>query len=374
MAQTDYYKVLGVERSASDTDIKHAYRRLAMRYHPDKHKGDKESERKFKEINEAFNVLADKEKRKTYDAYGHAGINGTGTNGFSNFGDMGDVFSSFKDIFGGSGDAFGDIFSGGRSQRRGEDMQIKADISFEDAFNGCKKELVIPVKEKCDKCGGNGAKNGTAIKDCLRCGGSGTMVSNRGFLQVQQTCSSCRGQGKIIEEICSICRGYGTETKNKKISLDIPAGIDDNNKMVLHGEATAGNMSPGDIYVWINIKPHPLFDREGADLICKTPIDIFDAILGCKIELPTPRHKVAVKIPPGTQNGKILRLRGEGMPRLNSKSIGDILVQIKIETPINLSTRQKEMIEELKKSITEDKINHSPNIYSWKDKLRSLFN
>ena len=379
MAQTDYYKILGVERNASASTIKNAYRRLAMKYHPDKHKGDKESETKFKEINEAYTVLNDQEKKNAYDNYGHAGVNGGGGNsggGFSSE-DLGDIFGNFRDIFGGGGDAFsgafGDVFGGGQQSRRGADMQYKLSISFMEAFNGCKKEFTIPVAEACDKCNGNGAKDGTALKDCLRCGGTGTMVSSRGFLQVQQPCSSCHGRGKIIEEACPSCNGKGAKSKNKNISLNIPAGINDSDKMVIRGEATAGNLQPGDVYVWINIKAHPLFHREGPDLLCEMPIDIFDAILGCSIELPAPRHKVAVKIPAGTQNGKILRLRGEGMPRLNSKSSGDIMVQIKVETPVNLNTQQKEMIQELKDDVSKDKINHSPNTSSWKDKLKSLF-
>lgn len=376
MPQLDYYKVLGVEHDASLTDIKNAYRRLAMKYHPDKSKGDKENEKHFKEINEAFSVLGDKEKREKYDAFGHQGINGGGPGGqwsgdFSNFSDLGGIFES---VFGGGQNPFGQAFrSRERRQSRTPDMQYKIDIPFEEAYDGSTKEITVKVQENCKDCKGNGAKDGTAIKDCLRCGGSGVMISSSGFMQVQQTCNECRGSGKIIEEECPNCHGGGTIGKDKKIEFKVPAGINDGDKVVLRGEATHGDLTPGDIYIWVNVKPHSLYDRDGADLHCYMPVDVFDAILGCEIELPTMKGKVSVKIPPGTQNDKMLRLRGEGMPRLNSSQHGDILVVIKVETPVNLSKKQTEMIRKLGDGMDADDINHSPDTSNWKDKIKSFF-
>ena len=374
MAQLDYYKVLGVERDASEANIKQAYRRLAMKYHPDKSKGDKENEKRFKEINEAFSVLGDKKKRQQYDNFGHQGLNGGGHQWSGNFSDLGGLGDIFGEMFGGDSSPFGDAFgSRQRGPSRAPDQQYRISISFMDAYTGSKKNIKVNVHDNCGHCKGNGAKDGTAIKDCLNCGGTGVRVSSSGFMQVQQTCPRCRGEGKIIEERCATCNGQGTKEREKNIEVKIPAGVNDGDKIVLRGESTYGQLSPGDIYIWVSVKPHSLFERRAADLHCSMPIDIFDAIIGCEIKLPTMKGKVAVKIPPGTQNGKVFRLRGEGMPRLNSSQYGDIMVKVKVETPINLSKKQLEMIRNIKEGLDNDKVDHSPTTSGWKDKLKSLF-
>lgn len=374
MAKQDYYEALGVERNASAESIKNAYRRLAMKYHPDKNKGDKAAEKKFKEMNEAFSVLGDAEKRKQYDAFGHQGVNGggAGTGGFSDFNDLGDIFDS---VFGGNSGGFSDVFGGGRRrQQRANDLQYKVNIKFIEAYSGCEKQINIQIHDTCSECKGNGAKDGTAIKSCARCGGKGVTVSGNGFMQLQQTCMSCGGRGSVIEETCRTCNGGGTKMRSKSLEVKIPAGINDGDKLVLRSEATQGDLVPGDVYIWVNIEPHFLYERNGSDLYCSMPVDVFDACLGSKIELPTMSGKrVAVNIPSGSQNGKILRLRNEGMPRLGKSGHGDILVEVKIETPVNLSKKQTELVQELKTNLNKDKVNHSPNSQSWKDKLKSLF-
>ncbi|MCH9664839.1 MAG: molecular chaperone DnaJ [Gammaproteobacteria bacterium] len=381
MATSDYYKTLNVERDATAKSIKDAYRRLAIKYHPDKNKGDKDSEQRFKEINEAFSVLSDTEKRQQYDAYGHQGANGGSGGGFGgggaqwsgDFSDLGDVFDS---VFGrNAGGGFGGGFGGGeRRKQRANDQQYKVSIEFAEAYSGSSHKAKIHVHDTCNDCKGNGAKGGTALKDCLRCGGEGVMISNNGFMQMQQTCTSCRGQGKIIEEKCDNCNGGGTKMRQKVVEVKIPAGINDGDKMVLRGEATEGDLIPGDVYVWVNVKPHFLYEREGSDLYCSMPVDVFDASLGSKIEIPTMSGKrVAINIPAGSQNGKVLRLKGEGMPRLGKSGHGDILVEVKVETPVHLSKKQIALIEELQASFIKDKVDHSPNTQSWKDKIKSLF-
>ncbi|MBE8181909.1 MAG: molecular chaperone DnaJ [Candidatus Portiera sp.] len=372
MAQLDYYKTLRVERDASAESIKKAYRRLAIKYHPDKNQGDKEAEKKFKEMNEAFSVLGDAEKRQKYDSFGHQGVNGGGSSDYSNFNDLGDIFDS---VFGGKAGNFSDVFGGGRRrQQRANDLQYKINLEFEDAYKGCEHTFNIQVHDTCNECKGNGAKDGTSVKNCTRCGGKGVTISGNGFMQLQQTCSSCGGRGSIIEETCRSCNGGGTKMRSKSLQVKIPAGINDGDKMALRSEATHGDLVPGDVYVWINVKPHFLYERNGSDLYCSMPVDVFDASLGSKIELPTMSGKrVKVNIPAGSQNGKILRLRGEGMPRLGKSGQGDILVEVKVETPVNLSKKQIELVNELKSNLNQDKVNHSPNSQSWKDKLKSLF-
>lgn len=376
MATSDYYKTLNVERDATAKSIKDAYRRLAIKYHPDKNKGNKDSEQHFKEINEAFSVLGDAEKRQQYDAYGHQGANGGGGGGaqwsgnFSDFGDLGDVFDS---VFGRN--AGGGGFGGGeRRKQRAHDLQYKVNIEFAEAYSGSSHTAKIQVHDTCNDCKGNGAKGGTAIKDCLRCEGEGSTIRDNGFMRMQQTCTSCRGQGKIIEEKCSNCNGGGTKMRQKVIKVKVPAGVNDGDKLVLRGEATDGDLIPGDVYVWVTVKPHFLYNRDGNDLYCSMPVDVFDASLGSKIELPTMSGKrVAINIPAGSQNGKILRLKGEGMPRLGKSGNGDILVEVKVETPVHLSKKQIALIEELQASFIKDKVDHSPNTQSWKDKIKSLF-
>ena len=368
MAKRDYYDVLGIDKNADDKQIKKAYKRLAMKHHPDRNTGDKQTaEKQFKEIQKAYAVLSDPQKRQVYNQFGHAGVDGSaGAGGFG----AGSPFSS-----GGFGDIFGDIFGGGQQQQdnRGSDLRYNLEIDLKAAAQGSTVKIRIPKHEACDTCSGTGAKPGTSVKTCNTCGGHGQVQVQQGFFAVQRPCSDCAGSGQKITNPCSTCRGKGLVRKQKTLSVKIPAGVDNGNRIRLGGEGEAGVRGgpSGDLYVEIHIKKHNIFQREGGDLYCEVPIDFATAALGGSIEVPTLSNKLKLKIPAGTQTGKLFRLKGKGITAIRHSSIGDLLCQIKVETPVNLSKKQKALLAEFSDSC--DKKQH-PESNSFFSKMRLFFN
>lgn len=351
----DYYDVLGVNKNASETEIKKAFRKLAIQYHPDKNPGDHTAEEKFKEATEAYEVLSDAQKRAQYDQFGHAGLAGNGFSGggFGGFGagsPFGDIFSDiFGDIFGGSG--------GRRTQgRRGDDLLYNLEIQFEEAAFGTEKKIDVPFAKRCATCNGSGARPGTEPKICPTCRGAGQVRYQQGFFSVSKSCTHCKGEGKVVENPCPDCNGRGSVKDTKALSVKVPAGVETGSRLKLTGEGGQGVKGGpnGDLYVAITVKEHPIFLREDDNVICEIPISFAQAALGCEIEVPTLDGKVAMKIPDGTQSGKIYRLRGKGIQSLQGYGRGDQMVVVKVETPTNLTTRQKEILEEFARISGED--------------------
>ncbi|MBS4026479.1 MAG: molecular chaperone DnaJ [Clostridia bacterium] len=347
MTKRDYYEILGVSRDADEAELKKAYRKMARQYHPDVNPGDNEAEAKFKEISEAYAVLSDPEKRRQYDQFGHAGANGQGFGGFDGGG-----FGGFDDIF--------DMFFGGggrnrRSPRRGSDLQLTINITFEEAAFGVERDVEIPRTEKCHHCDGSGAEPGTRAENCPTCKGSGktTVIQSTPFGRFQQvkTCASCQGTGKIIKNRCKECGGAGTVRKKRKIHLRIPAGVDTGSRMHLAGEGEAGSLGgpPGDLYVVMDVLPHETFVRKGNDVLVEYPISFVEAALGTEVQVPTLEGKVKLKIPEGTQTGTMFRLKGKGIPRVNGYGKGDQHVKILVVTPTDLTQNQKDLLEEFAK-------------------------
>ncbi len=357
MAKKDYYEVLGVIKSASPDEIKKAYRKLALKYHPDRNKGDKTAESKFKETSEAYHVLSDKERRANYNQFGHAAFEGTGgRGGFSNF----DFTGAFSDIFG--SDIFDDFFEGfggtrGTRRRRssdfrGADLRYDLSISLEDAYNGKKQEINFSSSDKCETCDGYGAEPGSKPISCSACGGQGQVRSNQGFFTIQQTCPECAGSGEQISSPCKECRGIGKKQSQKKIFTNVPKGVDDGTRIRLSGKGEAGikGAGNGDLYIFVSIKPHSIFKRSEENLFFEFPISLANAALGATIEAPTiDGGKAKVKIPAGTQNGKQFRLRGKGMPMMRNKNYGDLYIQAITEVPVSLTKEQKNLLEQFKK-------------------------
>ncbi|PLX92724.1 MAG: molecular chaperone DnaJ [Desulfuromonas sp.] len=347
MAKRDYYEVLGVNRNASEAEIKKAYRRLAVKYHPDKNPGNKEAEETFKEVSEAYAVLVDNQKRATYDQFGHAGMDGRGGGGFSSGGFGG---SPFEDIF---GDIFGDIFSGGGSSRRGrgqrgDDLRYNLEVTFEEAAFGTEKSVKIPRHHSCEACGGSGAKAGTSPTTCSTCNGMGQVRYQQGFFQMTRPCPDCGGSGTQIQDPCPECRGTGRVKAKRNLSLKIPAGVETGTRLKLSGEGESGvhGGPAGDLYVVITVAEHPIFKRDGRSVICEIPISFVQAALGCELEVPTLDGKVKLKVPSGTQSGKVLKLAGKGISDIHGYRRGDQLVVLRVETPTQLTGRQKELLEE----------------------------
>lgn len=353
--QRDYYEILGVSRNATIDEIKSAYRKLAMKYHPDRNRNDPSAEEKFKEITEAYEVLSDPEKRAIYDKYGKAGLNGAGFGsqgfGYKAYTDFSDIFGDFTDIF---EEIFGHSFrfSGGEYNKRGSDLRYNLEIDLEDAALGKEITIEIPRNETCDECGGSGAKKGTRPQICPLCQGSGRVRTMQGFFSITSTCPQCKGTGKIIREYCPKCNGEGVVQRKRKINVKIPPGVENGSKIRMKGEGEAGPNGgpPGDLYIVTYIKKHPIFERQGDDLVIKVSIPITLAILGGEIEVPLiDGKKVKLKIPAGTQSNQIFRIRGKGMPIMGTSNRGDQLVIVDIQVPQRLSNRAKELIKELEK-------------------------
>ena len=379
MSKRDYYEVLGVAKSASDGDIKMAYRKLAMKYHPDRNQGDKakEAEEQFKECKEAYEMLSDPQKRAAYDQYGHAGVdpNMGGGGGFGGGQPFGDAF----------GDIFGDIFGnmGGRQQRagpqvfRGSDLRYTMEIDLEDAAKGKVTQIRVPNWDECDVCHGSGAEAGTKAETCPTCKGQGQVRMSQGFFSVQQTCPKCHGMGQHIPNPCKKCNGQGKVKSQKTLEVTIPAGIEDGMRIRNSGKGEPGvNGGPaGDLYVEIHIKRHNVFEREGTDLHCTIPLAFTKAALGGEIEVPTLHGKASMNIPEGTQTGQRFRLRGKGMPHVRSAStVGDLYVHVELEVPVKLSAEQKQLIEQLEESLNSNRDKHNPKAQGWFDKVKGFFN
>jgi molecular chaperone DnaJ len=373
MAKRDYYEVLGVNRDADEEAIKKAYRRLAMKFHPDRNPGDKSAEEKFKEAKEAYEVLCEPERRAAYDRYGHAGVDpsmgaGAGMGGAG--------FGGFAEAF---GDIFGDIFGQGRSNRssvyRGADLRYNLDVTLEQAAHGTESKIRIPTWEGCDTCGGTGAKPGTKPVTCTTCNGHGQVRMQQGFFSIQQTCPKCHGQGKIIAEPCPTCHGVGRLKKQKTLSVKIPAGVDEGDRIRLAGEGEPGvnGGPPGDLYVQIQVKPHPVFQRNGDDLHCEMPVSFAVAALGGEIEIPTLDGSAKIRVPSETQSGKVFRLRSKGIKGVRSQAPGDLLCHVVVETPVNLTERQKELLREFEEISQVDSDRHNPRAKSWMDKVKEFF-
>ena len=376
----DYYEVLGVPKNASEDEIKKAYRKLAMKYHPDRNQGDaaKEAEAKFKEAKEAYEMLSDGDKRAAYDQYGHAGVDpnmrggpGGGAEGFGGFAEaFGDIFG---DIF---GQARGGGGRGGRQVYRGSDLSYAMEITLEEAAKGKDAQIRIPSWDECETCHGTGAKPGTQAKTCTTCHGQGVVQMRQGFFSVQQTCPHCRGSGKIIPEPCATCHGQGKVKKQKTLEVRIPAGIDDGMRIRSAGNGEPGTNGgpPGDLYIEIRIKKHAIFERDGDDLHVEVPVSIARAALGGEIDVPTLDGKAAIDIPEGTQAGKQFRLRGKGIKGVRSSYPGDLYCHIAVETPVKLTEHQRKLLRELDESLKKGGAKHSPSEESWADKLKGFFN
>jgi len=367
MSKRDYYEVLGVEKGANEEELKKAYRKMAVQYHPDRNPGDKVAEDKFKEINEAYQVLSDPQKRGAYDQFGHAGLGGMGGGGFDpGFGSFTDIFDNlFSDIFGGGG-------GGGRGQRGGVDLRYQLQIAFEEAAFGVEKKIQFEKESSCETCQGSGAKAGTKPKACRQCKGTGQVRFNQGFFVLTRTCTSCSGRGETIDEKCGTCRGNGRIKKKTEVAVKIPAGIDSGQRLRLKGEgeiAAPGGIA-GDLYVEVVVQDHPLFRRENEHIVLEMPISLVQAALGADMEVPTLGGATQLKVPAGTQTGELFRLKGKGIRRLNGTGFGDQVVRVHVEVPQKLTRRQRELLEEFER---EGSIDSQPGVSSFAKKFREIF-
>ncbi len=372
MSKRDYYEILGVPRNAPEAELKKAYRRLAMKYHPDRNPNDKTAEAKFKEAKEAYEVLTDPQKRSAYDQFGHAGVDpamAAGAGGFHAGGGFADIF----------GDVFGDIFGGGGRRgsqaHRGADLRYHLELSLEQAVRGTEVRIQVPTLEPCETCHGSGTKPGTSAVNCTVCGGYGQVRMQQGFFSIQQTCPNCRGAGKVITQPCAQCHGQGRVKHTKTLSVKVPAGVDEGDQIRLAGEGEAGekNGPPGDLYVQISLKPHPLFKREQDDLYSEIPVSFATVALGGEVEVPTLEGRANLKIPPETQSDKIFRLRGKGVKNVRTGHVGDLYCRIAVETPVKLTKRQRELLQELDASLRQAEARHNPREQSWLDKVKGFF-
>ncbi|CAH6918391.1 chaperone protein DnaJ [Vibrio chagasii] len=351
MSKRDFYEVLGVSRDASERDIKKAYKRLAMKFHPDRNQGDESAADKFKEVKVAYEILTDPQKKAAYDQYGHAAFEQGGMGGGGFGGGQGD----FGDIF---GDVFGDIFGGGRrgggQQRaqRGSDLRYNMELTLEEAVRGVSKEIEVPTLVECDTCDGSGAKKGSSAQTCGTCHGHGQVQMRQGFFAVQQTCPTCNGKGKIIKDPCNSCHGQGRKQKTKTLNVKIPAGVDTGDRIRLSGEGEAGEQGApaGDLYVQVHVKEHNIFERDGNNLYCEVPVSFSMAALGGEVEVPTLDGRVNLKVPEETQTGRMFRMRGKGVKGVRGGGVGDLIVKLVVETPVKLSSRQKELLREFEET------------------------
>ncbi len=368
MSKRDYYEVLGVDRNAGDDELKKAYRRLAMKFHPDRNLDDAEAEEQFKEVKEAFEVLGDARKRQAYDQFGHAGVDPSAGGGGAGGAGFGDIFDS----------VFGDIFGGGRGGSRayrGADLRYDLDLSLEDAVAGTEIKIRVPTLIDCEACDGKGSRSGRAPTSCATCGGVGQVRMQQGFFSVQQTCPKCRGTGSVISDPCQSCSGSGKARGHKTISVKVPAGVDNGDRIRLSGEGEPGQSGgpAGDLYVNVVVQSHPLFTRDGTDLNCEVPIDFVSAALGGELEVPTLEGRVMLKIPPETQTGKMFRLRGKGVRSVRGGGVGDLICAVAVETPVNLTKEQKELLKQLSDSLSGGGDKHNPKATSWLDGVKKFF-
>ncbi|SNC64972.1 molecular chaperone DnaJ [Polynucleobacter victoriensis] len=373
----DFYDILGVARNATDDEIKKAYRKLAMKYHPDRNPDSKEAEGKFKEAKEAYEMLSDPQKRAAYDQYGHAGVDPN----MGGFGGGGQGFGSFSDAF---GDIFGDIFGGGGARGgrggpqvyRGADLRYSMEITLEEAAHGHETQIRVPSWSNCDSCGGDGAEPGSKVETCTTCHGAGQVRVAQGFFSMQQTCPRCSGSGKYIPKPCKKCHGAGKIKSQKTLEVKIPAGIDDGMRIRSSGNGEPGvNGGPsGDLYVEVHIKEHPVFQREGEDLHCEMPISFIDAALGGEIEVPTLSGKASFDVPEGTQSGRVFRLRSKGIKSLRTALPGDLYIHVQVETPVKLNETQKDLLRKFDESLKSGGSKHSPQQKGWLDRVKDFFN
>ena len=376
MSKRDFYELLGVDRSASADELKKAYRKLAMKYHPDKNPGDEAAEQKFKEVSEAYDVLKDDQQRAAYDQYGHAAFEG-GTGGGHPGGGMGGGMGGMSDIF---DDLFGEFMGGRRGQRsdggraRGQDLRYNMQITLEEAYEGKKAQIHVPSSVTCDTCSGSGASPGAQPGNCTPCGGNGRVRAAQGFFSIERTCPTCHGRGQVIENPCSDCHGQGRVQKERTLAVTIPPGVEEGTRIRLAGEGEAGMRGgpAGDLYIFLSIEPHKLFERDGTELFCDVPISLTTAALGGEMEVPTVGGgKVKVKVPEGTQTGKQFRVRGKGMPGLHARRHGDLYIQIHVETPVGLTKAQKDLLKQFDDA-SSDKTN--PESAGFFDKVKEFFN
>ena len=369
MSKRDYYDVLGVDKNASEQEIKKAFRRIAMKYHPDRNPEGADAEDKFKEAQEAYEILGDQEKKANYDRFGHAGVGGAGAGGFGGGGGFSDVF----------GDVFGDIFGGGGGRgrsgpARGSDMRYDLQLDLEDAVKGKTVQIDVPTTVHCETCEGSGARKGTTPVTCTTCNGAGQVRMSQGFFSVQQACPKCRGRGQMITDPCGSCRGQGVKEERKTLSVKIPAGVDTGDRIRLAGKGEAGpNGGPaGDLYVQMVVRDHPIFVRDDSNLHCEVPISFAQAALGGDLEVPTLSGKVKLKIPAETQTGKLFRLRGKGVAPVRGGGIGDLLCRVVVETPVSLSAEQRKLLQAFEDSL-DGQSQHSPRSSSWFDGVKKFF-
>jgi molecular chaperone DnaJ len=370
MSKRDYYEVLGCGKDAAEADIKKAYRRLAMKYHPDRNPDDADAEAKFKEAKEAYEVLSDKDKRGAYDQFGHAGVDASQAGGGFGGGE------AFSDIF---GDVFGDIFGGGRRTRsqvfRGADLRYELELTLEQAVAGESVNIDVPTQAECERCDGSGAEPGTSPTPCATCSGAGQVRVQQGFFSIQQTCPACKGVGATVQDPCSECAGRGRVRKVKTLAVKVPAGVDSGDRIRLAGEGEAGrNGGPsGDLYVDIMVTAHPIFERDGQNLRCEVPIGFAAAAIGSSVEVPTLDGQVMLKIPPETQSGRVFRLRGKGVRSVRASGIGDLFCRVQVETPVKLTDEQKSLLEKFDEAVQAGGDRHSPRSRSWLDSVKAFF-
>lgn len=368
MSKLDYYEVLSVTQTADDSELKQAYRKLAMKYHPDRNPDDHTAEEQFKLVSEAYEVLTDPQRREIYDRYGHEGLERIrGGGGGAGFG------GGFSDIF---GDVFSDIFGGGRSgPRRGADLRYRIDLTLEQAVFGTTETIRIPTTQSCASCNGHGTADGKAPRECQTCHGAGQVRVQQGFFVLQQNCPACRGSGASVTDPCRSCRGAGQVRNEKTLEVKIPAGVDTGDRIRLNGEGEQGekNAPAGDLYVQVQVKPHPWFERDGADLRCSVPVSFVTAALGGEMEVPTLAGSHTLKIPEATQSGKVFRLRGQGIKPVRGGAVGDLLCQLTVETPVNLTRQQKDTLRKFGETLEQGGSRHGPETASWLDKARAFF-